>query len=164
MDDYLWVLSRSETDLIREIEPDRLALLDEDELLSLHKRVRRARNKHTTNYRRKAAARVEDAGARGAAHPRGAKSRLRAEAFEVALARVSETLATRAQAEAEVLKAARLEAAQAGRGTGPAAKPAGGGKAADAGRARSHAKTTGGVKRDASSQAQGARRQAKRDA
>jgi hypothetical protein len=166
MDDYLWVLSRSEKDLIREIETDRLALLDEDELLSLHKRVRRARNKHTTNYRRKAAARVEKAGARGVAHPGGAKSRLRAEAFEVALARVSRTLATRAQAEAKVLKAARLEAAKAGRGTGPATASgakAGDGKAADTGRARSHEQTTGGAKRDASSRAQGARRQAKRD-
>ena len=163
MDDYLWVLSRSEKDLIREIETDRLALLDEDELLSLHKRVRRARNKHATNYRRKAAARVEEAGARGEAHPRGAKSRLRAEAFEVALARVSRSLATRAQAEAKLLKTARLEAAKEGRGTGPANAPAADGKSVGAGRARSHAQTTGGVKRDASSAAQGARRQAKRD-
>src|SRR6478609_9852341 len=105
MEQYLWVLKDKELDLIRELEPDRISQLDEDGLLSLHKRVRRARNKHTTNYRRKAAAHVEDAGARGEAHPRGAKSRLRAEAFEVALARVSRSLATRAQAEARVLKA-----------------------------------------------------------
>lgn len=163
MDDYLWVLSRSEQDLIREVEVDRMASLDEDGLIALHKRVRRARNKHTTNYRRKAAAHVGEAGARGAAHPRGAKSRLRAEAFEVALAQVSETLATRAKAEAEELRAARLAAAQAGRGTGPETSTPGTGAVSGEGRARSHETTTGGLKRDASSRAQGSRRQAKRD-
>lgn len=163
MDDYLWVLSRSELDLIREIEPDRMAGLDEDDLIALHKRVRRARNKHTTNYRRKAAAHVGEEAARGAAHPRGAKSRLRAEAFEVALAQVSDALATRAKAEAEALRSARLAAAQSGRGTGPAASGSGTGAVSGEGRTRTHEKTTGGVKRDASSRAQGSRRQAKRD-
>src|SRR6478736_6370829 len=96
MHDGLWVLSDPERDLVREVEPERLALLDEAGLLELHKRVRRARNKHTTNYRRKAARRVEEAGARGEAHPKGAKSRLRAEVFEEALAVVSTELAGRA--------------------------------------------------------------------
>lgn len=62
--------------------------LDEDELLALHKRVRRARNTHVSNYRRKAAKSVTDAAGRGTAKPRGSKDRFRAEAFEEALALV----------------------------------------------------------------------------
>ena len=76
MDDYLWVLKDSERDLVRELEPERLDALDEDGLLALHKRVRRARNKHVTNYRRRANKSVAEAGGRGAAAPKGAKSRL----------------------------------------------------------------------------------------
>jgi hypothetical protein len=164
MDDYKWVLKRSELDLIREIEPERMAELDEDGLLALHKRVRRARNKHVTNYRRRGAKRVSDAGGRGAAAPRGAKKRLRAEAFDEALAIVSERLAVVAHEAAEELKAERLARAQAGRGTGPSSSGSDGAGGTASGRDRQHQQSTGGVKRDASSRAQGARRQAKRDA
>ena len=164
MDDYLWVLKDSERDLVRELEPERLAALDEDGLLKLHKRVRRARNKHVTNYRRRASKNVAHAGGRGAAAPKGAKSRLRAEAFEEALAIVSERLAVVAHEQAEQLKAERLARAQANRSTGPASVKAGTSPNKAGGATRSHAKTTGGIKRDASSQAQGAQRQAKRDA
>jgi hypothetical protein len=163
MDDYLWVLKDVEKDLIREIEPARMALLDEDELLKLHKRVRRARNKHVNNYRRKAARTVTGEGARGAAHHKGSKDRLRAEAFEEALALVSDRLAEVAHEHAEQLKAERLARAQAGRGTGPGNPHPGRTETTGKGRGREHRKTTGGKKRDASSHAQGARRQAKRD-
>ena len=64
MQDYLWVLKESEKDLMREIEPERMNQLDEDGLIALHRRVRRARNKHTTNYRRKAAKNVAEKGRR----------------------------------------------------------------------------------------------------
>lgn len=164
MDEYKWVLKRAELDLIREIEPERMAELDEDGLLALHKRVRRARNKHVTNYRRRGAKRVADAGGRGAAAPGGAKKRLRAEAFEEALAIVSERLAVVAHEAAEELKAERLARAQAGRSTGPSSPGSGGDETSATGRDRQHQQSTGGVKRDASSRAQGARRQAKRDA
>ncbi|MDL9980996.1 hypothetical protein [Microbacterium candidum] len=163
MDDYLWVLKDSERDLLREIESTRMERLDEDELLSLHKRIRRARNKHVTNYRRKAARTVVDMGSRGAAHPKGSKDRLRAEAFEEALARVSERLAALAHEHAEQLKNERLARAQAGKETGPDSAPISGGKVSGAGVTREHRKTSGGKKRDASSRAQGARRQAERD-
>lgn len=163
MDDYLWVLKRDERDLMRELEPDRIVDLDEDELLALHKRVRRARNKHVNNYRRRGARTVATEGGRGAAYPKGAKERLRAEAFEEALAIVSERLATVAHEEAERLKTERLERARAGRGTGPESTVSGGGKVDGPGQTRSHSKSSGGKKRDASSLAQGARRQAKRD-
>lgn len=163
MEQYLWVLKDKERDLIRELEPDRIGTLDEDGLLALHKRVRRARNKHTTNYRRGAAGKVGAEGGRGAAAPKSDKARARAYVFEEALAIVSEELARVAHEQAEALKDERLARARAGKGTGPEnpgfADPTG-----SAGRVREHTKTSGGVKRDASSQAQGARRQAKRDA
>lgn len=112
VEEYLWVLKRSELDLIREIEPERMSELSEDELLVLHKRVRKARNKHVGNYRRKGAKRVSEVGGRGAARPGNKKSLLRAEAFEEALARVSDRLAEVAHEEAESLKAERLAHAQ----------------------------------------------------
>jgi hypothetical protein len=163
MDDYLWVLKAPELDLIREIEPERMSALDEDELLALHKRIRRARNKHVDNYRRKAAKRVAEVGGRGAARPGNMKSLWRAEAFEEALSRVSERLAEVAHEQAEALKAERLERAAAGHWSGPETVGTTDGGVAAEGVMREHTKTTGGLKRDASSQAQGAKRQAKRD-
>ena len=161
MDQYLWVLKDKERDLIRELEPERLEPLDEEELLALHKRVRRARNKHTTNYRRGAADRVEQASGRGAAAAGSDKSRGRAYVFEEALSIVSDRLARVARETAEELKDERLARARAGKSPGPdiSTDSVGGG----GGRQRQHDQTTGGIKRDASSQAQGAKRQAKRD-
>ena len=163
MDQYLWVLKQDELDLIRELEDARLAQLDEDGLLSLHKRVRRARNKHTTNYRRKAAGEVVDAGARGAAASKSDKARARAYVFEEALSIVSGELARVAHDAAESLKDERLARASAGKSTGPGSSGIESAPGTDTGRARSHQQTTGGMKRDASSQSQGARRQAKKD-
>lgn len=164
MEEYYGVLKEPELALMREIESARLAQLDEEELLGLHGRVRRARNKHVKNYRRAAAENVSDMGGRGAAAPKGANKRLRAEAFEEALAVVSERVAAVAHEAAESLKAERLAQAQENRGTGPGAgQDARGGNADGAGRARRHEQTTGGLKRDASSRSQGAQRQAKRD-
>ncbi|GAA3269560.1 hypothetical protein [Paenarthrobacter aurescens] len=164
MDQYLWVLKQDQLDMIRELEPARLELLDEEGLLKLHKRVRKARNKYTTNYRRKAAEEVLEAGARGAAANKSDKARARAFVFEEALSIVSKELARVAHEAAEELKDERLERASAGKSTGPESTGAGNSSTTDSGRARSHQKTTGGVKRDASSRSQGAQRQAKKDA
>lgn len=164
MDDYLWVLKRRELDLVREIEPDRMAELDEDALLDLHRRVRRARNKKLSNYRRRAAERVGEHGGRGSAAPLNEKHRVRLAAFEEALSLVSARLAEVAHEAAEELRDERLEQARAGRSPGPHAGPPEDADPVGAGLAREHAKSTGGRKRDASSLAQGARRQAKRDA
>lgn len=163
MEDYLWVLKRSELDLIREVEPERMAKLDEEELLALHKRVRKARNKHVGNYRRRGAKRVSEIGGRGAARPGNKKSLLRAEAFEEALSLVSDRLAEIAHEEAEALKAERLARAQPNRWSGPGGDGFSEGATTGSGRQRTHTKTTGGRKRDASSRAKGAKRQAKRD-
>ena len=163
MEDSLWVLKETELDLIRELEPARLAALDEDELLALHKRVRRARNKHVKKYRRDASERVGEAGGRGAAAPKSDKARLRASVFEEALSRVSAELARVAHEEAEALKDERIARARAGRSTGPESQGSHPGGVGSAGLAREHQQTSGGMKRDASSAAQGAKRQAKRD-
>ena len=159
-------LTSSQGDLIRETETARLAELDEDELLALHARIRRARNKYVGLYRRQGAARVAAKGARGKARPANRLNAERAEVFELALARVSKRIDVVARAAAAELKAERLAAAAAVKaGTGPdgaAAAGPGTGTAAASTRRRA-TKTTGGVKRDASSQSAGARRQAKRD-
>jgi len=70
-------------------------------------------------------------------------------------------LAGRAAAE---LKAERLAAAARDGATGPAGRPAAGDGTGPADRGRGAVKTTGGIKKDASTRAQGARRQARRDA
>ena len=108
MDALLNSLGETELALVREVDPDRLAGLDEDALIELHSRIRRARNKHVKVYRRQAAALVGDVGGRGKARPRNARRRAKAEVFENALAAVSRQLAQAAQASAEVLQAERL--------------------------------------------------------
>src|SRR4051812_13769374 len=158
-------LTASQGDLLRETEPARLAQLEEDELIELHQRVRRARNKQVGLYRRQASARVATKGARGAARPANRLNADRAEAFELALARVSARLGVVARAAAAQFKAERLAAAQEVRaGTGPAPVVTASTPAAVPSARRRATKTTGGLKRDASSQAQGAARQARKDA
>ncbi|HET9899656.1 MAG TPA: hypothetical protein VFR46_01095 [Actinomycetes bacterium] len=155
--------SKSDAELVilQETQPKALAELSEDDLLDLHKRVRRARNKHVGKYRRKATARVAESGARGASHQRNQRARDRAEVFEVALARVSSALATAARRSAAELKAERLAAAR-----GEPFVPPGGPRTerqANPPRKRPPKKSSGRLKKDASSISQGARRQAKRD-
>ncbi|HTW14833.1 MAG TPA: hypothetical protein VMF51_06865 [Nocardioides sp.] len=148
--------------LVAETERDAIADLPEDDLLDLHSRVRRARTKYVKNYRQAASAKVEAVGGRGKGFEQNSRDRDKAEVFELALARVSRQVAVRANQAAAELKAERLAAARE-RSTGPdvAATPQDG---VPAGRARQTRKTTGGIKKDASSRSAGARRQAKRDA
>jgi hypothetical protein len=100
------MLNDSEQSLLRDAEGSSLDQLDEDELLDLHTRVRRARNKYTTLYRRRASMQVQQA------HAQHARTAARAEVFEDALARVSRALARSARARARALRAERLEAAR----------------------------------------------------
>ena len=156
-------MSEAELAILRETEPSELAALDEDELLDLHARVRRARDKHTGLYRRQASSRVEQAAARGAAYSRGQRARDKAEVFEACLARVSTALAKAARRSAAELRAERIAAARTGRSrpddaerpTDELPPPT-----ADLVPGRSPAQK----KRDASTLAEGARRQARRDA
>lgn len=163
MESQLGILKDEERDLIREIESERMDLLDEDELLALHKRVRRARKKHTKNYRRRAAAGVKAEGSRGGARPRHGKSAQRAEIFEEALARVSRRLAAVAEETHAALKAERLERAQAGKSTGPVQESTGNSGGVGPGHTPKHQNSAGTIKKQASSQAANAKRQAKRD-
>lgn len=165
MDAILNTLRRDELDLLRETEPARMAELDEDALLDLHSRVRRARTKYVKLYRRQASAQIASVGARGAARPRNRRNADKAEVFEGALARVSKRVDVVARRAAAQLKAERLAAARAA-STPPSAppKPARTAAATTAkGRVRTPRKSTGSLTRDASSRAAGARRQAARD-
>jgi len=65
------VLTESERLLVDETEGDALGLLDEDGAIELETRIRRARDKYVSQYRRSASARVEERGA-SAAQPRKA--------------------------------------------------------------------------------------------
>ncbi len=162
MEDLLSALNGQERDLIRETEPARMAELDEDALIRLHSRIRRARKKHQKNYRRQASAGVEEHGGRGTSRPKNARAAQKAEVFEDALARVSRLLEKLASEAAEALKQERLAAARANRSTGPGGDTASA-TMIGAGESPSHTQTTGGMKRDASSQSQGAQRQARKD-
>lgn len=106
------MLNETEQELVREVESKRLGKLDEDELIELHSRVRRARNKYTKLYRRRAAKQVRSKGRRGGASSAHSKTRAKVEIFEDLLATVSNRLAVVARQNADMLKADRLAAAK----------------------------------------------------
>jgi hypothetical protein len=157
-------LTENELSLVRETERARLAELDEDGLVELHIRVRRARDKYVKMYRRRAATRIEEVGGRGKAYPKNTRNRAKAEVFENALARVSDRLAAAARASARALRAERLAEARNARNTAPPAAPAAertdGRVAQRLDRRPDH---LGLPKRHASTRAVGARRQARHD-
>lgn len=157
-------LTEAEWLLIQETEPAALAGLDEDALLEVHTRVQRARSKYVKQYRRGASSAVADRGGRGLAYAKNQRARDKAEAFEIALAQVSAQVAKAARQAAAELRADRIAAARASKGSGPQAAPSSATPAPNPSARRAATKTTGGTKRDASSQAQGTRRQAARDA
>ncbi|MEU5877053.1 hypothetical protein [Spirillospora sp. NPDC047279] len=161
-------MSENELALVRETERARLQDMDEDGLLELHTRIRRARDKHVKLYRREAAGRVEEYGGRGVSRPKNRRNAQKAEVFEDALSRVSRHLAAAARRAAAALKSERLEAARAERHSGPAAPhPEEGTGTLRSQRAvrspKSPSLRNSLTKQQASSQAAGARRQAKRD-
>ncbi|ANS25632.1 hypothetical protein R1CP_04475 [Rhodococcus opacus] len=157
-------LSEEEFVLIRETKKAQLADLDEDKLITLHTRIRRARNKHVKLYRQEGAAKVADKGARGAGKAANTRNADKVEVFEAALSRVSGQLATAARANARELKDERLGRA---RSDSPSFSELGdsNGKVGSSGKARADAtrKSSGRKKFEASTIAAGARRQAKKD-
>ncbi len=157
-------MTAAEQRLVAEASREAMADLDEEELLALHSRIRRARSKYVTMYRRKASGAVVKRGGRGFSYPKNQRDRDKAEVFETALAAVSKEVAGHAARAAAELRSSRLEAARSTRGSGPHESAAPAATAAPAtSRPRGAKKTSGGIKRDASSRAAGARRQAKRD-
>ena len=157
-------LTEAEWLLVQETEPAALASLDEDDLLLLHDRVRRARKKYLGQYRRGASSSVAERGGRGASFRTNQRARDKAEVFETALARVSREVGRAANRTAAELRQERLAAARAEKGAGP---PVAGSAAAStpdrASTRRRTTKTTGGIKKDAHTRAAGTRRQAARD-
>jgi hypothetical protein len=135
------MLNECEKALLRQVEASSLAALDEDELIDVHTRVRRARNKYATLYRRRAGAQVRKDSDRAKAHAQHARTALKAEAFEVALASVSRVLAKAARARAAALRAERLETAR-NRPDMPARRPS----------KRMRVKHSGGVRKGATRQ------------
>ena len=159
-------LSEKDTVLVLETKRKNLETLDEDALVELHDRVRRARNKHSKNYRRSAADRVVSTGSRGGAGKTNQRNRDRAEVFEDALARVSRLLASVARRSATALREERLAAAAGPGATAqgrPSVRKAKDSKGPADRNADRRPKTPARRKRAASSAAAGARRQAKRD-
>ncbi|HTN99910.1 MAG TPA: hypothetical protein VL068_04475, partial [Microthrixaceae bacterium] len=117
LDNSTWsMLNEAEKALLREVEPKRLAKLDEDGLSELHNRIRRARKKYNKLYKRRAAAQVIEDGSRKKAQAQHSRSIAKAEAFEEALAIVSEELAKAARASEKALKEERLAMARGEKG------------------------------------------------
>ena len=157
-------LTEAERALVRETERDQIAGLSEDDLVALHTRIRRARDKYVKLYRRDSASRVSTVGGRGKAYAKGSRDRGKAEVFEDALARVSRQLAAAARASALVLKAERLAEARAPRTVSPPeANAAKAGPMRAAQRSDRRPQSPDRVKRHAATRAAGARRQARRD-
>ena len=155
------MLNETEQALLRAVQPRELKRLDEDALTELHDRIRRARNKYSKLYRRRASDRVASDRSRGRASAANAKAARKAEGFEDALAKVSERLAQVAAAAAEELKAERLAAARRTpvAATSPTAKKATGGPAAG----KSKTRTPASEKKRASTKSSNKRSQAARD-
>ena len=109
----LAVLNETEKLLITETDREALAALDEDAAIELETRIRRARNKYVSQYRRAASARVAERGGRGAARPENARAAQKAEAFERALSEVSRRVSVLARESAAALRAERLALAKA---------------------------------------------------
>lgn len=159
------MLNEAEQALLRETDERDLAKLDEDELIELHRRIRRARTKYVKLHRRRGAAQVRKDRSRTRAGKAVRKTAIKAEAFEEALAVVSARLAKVAADAAEALKQERLAAAR--KGTKRKRKPTPGqgkveGKGGDGRRARRRSPIE--EKRTASDRAAKRRSQAKRAA
>ena len=107
------VLNETEQLLIAETGRGALAALDEEAAIELEGRIRQARDKYVSQYRRSASARVPDSGGRGKARPENARASAKAEAFERALAQVSQRVAVLARQSAAELRAERIAAAKA---------------------------------------------------
>ena len=163
------MLTDAEQALLRETEKAHLAGLDEDELVELHTRVRRARSKYSKLYRRRASAQVSTDATRAGAHAKHARTAVKAEVFEAALSRVSRELARAARASAEELRAEMHAPTITGWGLTEEAtarpevgRGAGAGKGATKG-AKKKARTPASERSRASTRAAGKRAQAKRD-
>jgi hypothetical protein len=164
------VLNDNERLLVAETERAALLALTEDEVIALHGRIRKARDKYVGKYRRKASVRVVEQGARGRARPKNRRAARKAEAFEEALSRASRHLAVLSRRAASELRAERLAAARATTAVPVGSRSRAGGdppratrSVTDEPRGDRALRSPASVKNKASTKAMGARRQAKRD-
>lgn len=81
----LGMLTDTERERLRATESQALGKLDEDGLVELHDRVRRARNKYSKLYRRRASGQVRRDASRAWASKEHARTATKAEVFEDAL-------------------------------------------------------------------------------
>jgi hypothetical protein len=156
-------LTRKEQALVFETRRDQLRSLDEEALIELLARVRRARDKFVQLHRREVAGQVDEARARGVASAPPRRSASKAEIFEQALARVSSALARAARESAAQLRADRLAASRAASrpaATTPTPQPA----SLEAPAPRARRRKPIEHKTVAAARAANARQQAKRDA
>ena len=106
----------TEQTLLVDTEPKRLDGMNEDELVALLSRVRRARNKYSDLHRRQGAAAVRDTGKRYAATTSNERTLRKAEIFEDAVSRVARYVSRTARANANAVKAQRVAEATSGGG------------------------------------------------
>jgi hypothetical protein len=109
----LAVLNDAEPLLFARTGRAELAVLDEDAAVELEARLRRARNKYVSEYRRGASVAVIEHAGRGKVRPENTRATMKAEAFEDALSRVSRRVAVLARQSAAQPPAERLAAARA---------------------------------------------------
>jgi hypothetical protein len=155
-------LTRKERALLAETQPERLRTMDEEALIELHGRVRRARDRFVQLHRREVAEHVDAERARGIASGAPRRSASKAELFEDALARVSSSLARAARATAASLRAERLAVARSVTRPNATATPTP--RKAKAAAPRAAKRTPIQRKAAAATRASNARRQAGRDA
>ena len=104
------LLTVKERALVAATSKKRLSKMDVDELVELHKNVRRARNKYLKLHRRQAGRQVGADRARGVAATKNQRTSEKAEIFEDALANVSAQLAVASKANADQLRSDREKA------------------------------------------------------
>ena len=162
------MLNDAEQQLLRECTPAKLRKLDEDALVELHTRVRRARNKYSKLYRRRAGERVRKDRGRAKASAVNQRTLVKAEVFEDALAEVSAQLAKVAAQSARALRDERLATAGAAKSSRSKASVPAARASKKAGKTKAKApakrKTPIGKRASASSRAATRRHQAKRAA
>jgi hypothetical protein len=163
------ILNEPEKLLVDETGREALLALDEDAAIELETRIRRARDKYVSQYRRGASAKVAERGGRGRARPENAAALQKAEAFERSLSQVSRRVSVLARESAAALRAERLAMARAAKqGDWPGAgemvpSQRGEGNAPDS-RTGDRALRNPASERDrGETRAQGARQQARRD-
>jgi hypothetical protein len=162
------MLNDAEQELLRETTKSKLAKLDEDALILLHTRIRRARTKYVKLHRRRGASQVRHDRSRTRAAESIRRTAIKAEAFEEALGLVSARLAKVAADAAEAIKQERLAAAAKMPSGKPAqrrgTRAAGGRGGATATAARARSRQPIEKKRAASARSAKKRAQARRDA